>query len=474
MAKKIVFDDHPDLFSCSESSEHGVKGARPLCKPLESAALPLPSALDFKPNAEGFGLTRYIHEVTSRFDQETGEILSLKPTSSDTRRERFKLLDISSGILTMFYGDEPILKPNGHPKKHRTSDCHRTPLGTFVQVFKSETNSKSFFSGVLQCASVWTCPVCGSKISERKASEMRIAFNQSIALGLLPHLVTFTAPHQAGDRIEDLASKIREALASFWRERQVKNWKSSRHVVGNIRSFEVRYGKNGWHPHFHLIVFSKQSLLSDTSLLLDKWQACCLRAGLDMPNKYGLDIQDGSKAGEYICKFGSDGDVITTSSGKPVTWDAADEMTKSNAKKGKKDSLSPWDLLRCSENPESDVLNISSDPVFYRTLFLFYSRAMKGVNQIKWSRGLRDIFALTPEMTDEQIVAQQDDSAKVLCHLTISEWRYLISKSLRPTILDLAENGGSEAVARFLHGTTGAGTFEDFYKSFLNRHASAL
>ncbi len=43
MAKKIVFDDHPDLFSYSESSEHGVKGARPLCKPLESEALPLPN-----------------------------------------------------------------------------------------------------------------------------------------------------------------------------------------------------------------------------------------------------------------------------------------------------------------------------------------------------------------------------------------------------------------------------------------------
>lgn len=470
MAKKNRFDDHPDLFSCSEPSEHGVKGARPLCKPLESAALPLQNALKKEPQVP----TRYIHEVTGCFDPDTGELLSLKPTSSDSRRERFKLLDTSSDILTMFYGDEPILKPNGHPKKHRTSDCHRTPLGTFVQVFKSETNSKSFFSGVLQCASVWTCPVCASKISERKASEMRISFNQSSSLELLPHLVTFTAPHQAGDRIEDLASKMREALTFFFAEWTVKNWKKVRKVVGHIRSFEVRFGKNGWHPHFHLIIFSKETLLNDKSMLLERWQACCLRAGLDEPNAYGLDIQDGSKAGEYISKFGSDGDVITTSSGKPVTWDAADEMTKSNTKKGKKDSLSPWDLLRYSKDPQNDPLKYSSDPVAYRMLFLFYARAMKGVNQLKWSRGLRDIFCLSSEMTDEQIVAQQDDSAKVLCHLTVSEWRYLINKSLRATILDLAENGGSEAVARFLHGATGSGTFEDFYKSFLSRHASTL
>jgi hypothetical protein len=107
-------------------------------------------------------------------------------------------------------------------------------------------------------------------------------------------------------------------------------------------------------------------------------------------------------------------------------------------------------------------------------LFLFYARAMKGVNQLKWSRGLRDIFCLAPEKTDQEHCNDNTDSAKVLCHLTVSEWRYLINKSLRATILDLAENGGSEAVARFLHGATGSGTFEDFYKSFLSRHASTL
>lgn len=416
--------------------------------------------------------SRYIHEVTSRplvkefVDSSTGEVVSLEKQGSavDARRDRFLLLDTASSVLTMFYGDNPPVKANGHKKEHRTCICHRQVVSPTAQILKSKEHNRAFFGGVAQCASVWTCPVCAAKINERKSSEMRLAFNQAPALDLLPHLVTFTAPHSAGDTIEELSSKMREALASFWRERQIAKWKKTRSVVGNIRSFEVRYGINGWHPHFHLIIFSGESLLNDTEILLDKWQACCVRAGLDMPNEYGLDIQDGSKAGEYICKFGSDGEILQTKTGDKVTWDAADEMTKGNTKKGKTGSLSPWDLLRGISETEDD-----DERYRLRLLFLFYARSMKGVSQLKWSRGLRKFFELEPQKSDEEILAQQDDSAKLLCHLTVDEWRFLIKNKSRATVLELAENGGSEAVARFLYGSLYGGDFDSFYRSFLNR-----
>ncbi|KAA1174611.1 protein rep [Photorhabdus heterorhabditis] len=416
--------------------------------------------------------SRYICEVTSRppvgelVDHSTGEIFSFikQSDATDARRERFKLLDASAGVLRMFFGDNPPIRKNGSKKLHRTCDCHRVTVTPTAQILKSEERKKAFFGGVAQCGSVWTCPICAAKINERKAAEMRIAFNQAPALAVRPHLVTFTAPHDAGDSIEELTMKIREALAAFWRERQVAKWKKSRGVVGNIRSFEVRYGRNGWHPHFHLIIFSHNSLLEDTAILLEKWQACCVRVGLSMPNEYGLDIQDGSKAGEYICKFGSDGEILNTKSGSPVNWDAADEMTKGNTKKGKQGSLSPWDLLRGISEAEND-----EERQRLRILFLFYARAMKGVSQVKWSRGLRQFFELEPEKSDEEIVSEVDDSAKLLCHITLDEWRYLVKSCNRATVLELAENGGSRAVARFLFGVLYGGEFEAFYRSFLHR-----
>ena len=420
--------------------------------------------------------SRYIHQVTSRstlLDVETGEITVLDSNQKvkDARRERFKLLDAAANILHGFHLESDTTR-NGYEIKHRTCKCLRVNIAPTAQVLKSDQMKKAFFGGVMQCGSVWTCPVCAAKINERKANEMRVAFNQAPVMGLKPHLITFTAPHTAGDEIAELNGKMRDALANFWRERQVSNWKKSRGVVGNIRSLEVRYGSNGWHPHFHLIVFSKDSVLDDTELLLEKWKRVCVRSGLSEPNEYGLDIQDGSKAGEYICKFGSDGEMLERADGEKVSWDAADEMTKGNAKKGKTGSLSPWDLLRGFTDSESEA-----ERNRFRGLFLHYARAFKGVSQLRWSRGLRKLFELEPEKSDDEIVAEQEDSAKLLCHLSRDEWRYLIKTKQRATVLELAENGGSEAVARFLfdsiyreeYATKGGDWFAVFYSKFIAR-----
>ncbi|MDA0362193.1 MAG: hypothetical protein O3A45_04225 [Proteobacteria bacterium] len=436
-----------------------------------------------EPLSQGFkdsgGSPWYLHEVTGRsglIDTETGEIsvLDQQQAAKDARRERYKLLDVSAKILRSFHGKETPINAHGHEVTHRTCKCNRVPLSPTTQILKSEQQRKAFFGGVMQCASVWTCPVCAAKINERKANEMRVAFNQAPELGLKAHLVTFTAPHTAGDTIDDLSRKMRDSLASFWAERRVKNWKKSRGVAGNIRAFEVRYGENGWHPHFHLIVFSKDSIALDKDLLLDKWQTVCLRNGLDQPNEYGLDIQDGSKAGEYICKFGSDGEVLERADGKKVNWDAADEMTKGNVKKGKSGSLGPWDILRVVEESESE-----EERRKHHGLFLHYARAMKGVSQLKWSRGLRKVFDLEAEKSDEEILAEQEDAAKLLCHLSREEWRHLIQSKSRATVLELAENGGSEAVARYLYNSihykkyasVSGDWFLTFYQGFMSRQS---
>lgn len=432
--------------------------------------------------------SRYICEVTNpplvgeMVDRHTGEVISLKKQSTavDSRRERYRLLDASADVLSMFYGSDSSVKANGYKKQHRTCDCHRVTVSPTAQILKSEEHRKAFFAGVAQCASVWTCPVCAAKINERKANEMRLAASQREALGLEFSLLTFTAPHTASDPIDQLVKKMSDALSRWWRGAPAKRFKERYGIVGHIRSFEVRYGSNGWHPHFHIIVVSKSKLPETTrsgfkpvpieqqnedwAWMLSRWQEMTTRAGLDCPNEYGMDIQGGDQAGEYITKFGSDGDFVSTSSGDQVTWDMMDEMTKGNTKRGKTGSLSPWDILRGIADTDDD-----DERHRLRILFLFYARAMKGVSQVKWSRGLRSFFELEPEKSDEEIVSEQDDSAKLLCHLTTDEWRHLIKTKARATVLELAENGGSEAVARYLFGCLYGGDFEAFYRSFLNR-----
>jgi len=417
-------------------------------------------------------------------DFTTGEIenigvLPKKQAINLARQVRYQLQDTARNILFGYYGSDVRVNAKGYEVHHRTCSCTRFRSGVTTQIVKSKTNGKAFYSGLMNCANSRTCPVCSAKISERKSNEMRMAFNIARAEKLNISMLTLTAPHNSGDKIEDLKVKISDALQRFWRGKAAKSFKDRFGVIGNIRSFEVRHGSNGWHPHFHIIIFSKKPLpltarsksgkpsknqSEEWTKLLTRWKSACKLSDLDCPNEYGMDIQNGAFAGEYISKFGSDDEFLTTATGKKVTWDMADEMTKGNTKTGRKGSKSPWDLL--SDATEAETKEERTDN---RILFLFYARAMQGVNLIRWSKGLRKYFDLDADVSDEEILKQEEDKADFLCHITPSEWEYIIKNKKRHILLELAENGGSEAVARLFYPAYSFMSFEEFYFEFMDR-----
>jgi hypothetical protein len=417
-------------------------------------------------------------------DYSTGEIESVGvlpqiQAINLARKVRYELQDTARNILYGFHGSKVPVNAKGYEVHHRTCTCTRFRSGVTTQIVKSKTNGKAFYTGLMNCANSRTCPVCSAKISERKANEMRMAFNIARAEKLCISMLTLTAPHNSGDRIEDLKVKISDALQRIWRGSPAKKFKDRFGIIGNIRSFEVRHGDNGWHPHFHIIIFSKKPLpltlrspsghllknqSDEWNNLLSRWKKACLSSGLDCPNDYGMDIQNGAFAGEYISKFGSDDEFLTTSTGKKVTWDMADEMTKGNTKTGRKGSKSPWDLLSDSVEAKTKEERTNN-----KLLFLFYARAMQGVNLIRWSKGLRNYFDLDADISDEEILKQEMDKADFLCHISPSEWEYVIKNNKRHILLELAENGGSEAVARLFYPSYSYMSFEEFHEEFLAR-----
>lgn len=435
--------------------------------------------------------SRYISEVTNPLfelvDHNTGEISNLGAVSrsvkiNEARRIRLRLQSASRNTLYGFH-TETQFKLNGSAKHHRTCYCNYVPTSKSVNILKSIEHGKAHFSGVATCANSRTCPVCSGVINERKSNEMRIAFNQAKAMKLHVSMFTFTAPHSYTDNPKDLVPKILAALSEFWRGKSITNWKKRTGYIGNIRSFEIRFGRNGCHPHFHIIVFSSEKMpytrrvgrkVLDMDLQSDGWQwiakrwiAACSKVGLKRPNEYGVDIQNGQMAGEYITKFGSDDEILTTKKGKALTWDMADEMTKGNTKRGRNGSLSPWDLL------EMTITGTTADIRKKAKLdFLDYARAMQGVTLVKWSRGLRDFFQLEKELSDSEILSAQDDNAQFLADLTIEEWKYIIKNDLRAVVLELAENGGVNAVANFclgIKGCTNDKQAKKFKKDFTQR-----
>lgn len=398
-----------------------------------------------------------------------------------------KFNSLEKGYKLLDEASKTLWSPTKGKHQHRTCKCNKVRIDSNVNVLK-DTSGRTFFGGLMQCGSVWTCPICSRKINEHKASDMREAFTSALTQDHNIELLTFTFPHSINQSLKDNLKKLSSARQDFWRSGIVKRFRLSGYI-GRIDSFEITYGKNGWHPHIHAVVFSKGSATakSNNYLLLRQWVSCLFKHGLanalDMKGiERSLDIRDGSKAGEYICKFGSDGESKLTKDGsKSVHWDIADETTKAHIKSGRNGSVTPFDMLRISSSTTDN-----NEQLTYRKLFREYAVCMKGKSQIRWSKGLRDFYNVGEQLTDQEIVELREERAVLKAVITDSEWTQLITleisnkvsskQPVRTTLrylasLDTKGTDEHSCIARYIYDRTlQTISFEDYYSNFILRN----
>jgi hypothetical protein len=337
------------------------------------------------------------------FDEITGEIID-EPNSQTARAARFALLAVARSVL----GTE-----------HRIHKCmySRAPKQD-VKIWKDKEHKKAFFSGVRTCSRVWVCPVCSAKISERRRQELTEAIIQAKAMGLHVKLLTVTIPHGLGDDLNVILSGLLKAWSKTTSGRVAANLRDLLGLVGTIRASEVTYGQNGFHPHFHVLLFLDKGW-SDSSVknaFTPVWQNACRLAGLPIPSdRHGVDVRDGTEASKYVSK-----------------WGLESEMTKGHSKKGKQGGMTPFDFLRA-------IFAQDENSPWFAGLYLVYEKAFKGKRQLHWSAGLRKLLQLAPEATDEEIAATQEESACVLAELSADQWRAIAHAKAQSHVLDLAE-----------------------------------
>ena len=95
------------------------------------------------------------------------------------------------------------------------------PTGHQVAVNGATATGSAFYSGLISCGCVWTCPVCAVKIQERRRQEIAKAINYAYANDLQPVLVTLTFPHSKSQTLSQLLPMQADALA---RLRKGKLW----------------------------------------------------------------------------------------------------------------------------------------------------------------------------------------------------------------------------------------------------------
>lgn len=306
----------------------------------------------------------------------------------------------------------------------RVSKCLRLVNNSSnVQVWQHKKTDKAFYNGLLVCGSVWNCPVCAAKISERRRKELQQAFDIHKSEGGHIALLTLTFSHQKVDRLTDILEKFGKATQKFMSGRAYQNIRDELGLIGRIRVFEVTYGVNGFHPHAHIALFytSKVDLekIEDEMYLL--WEKACLKVGLTTSRKHGIDLQGADEAEEYLSKHG--------------TWSIDQELSKAHIKKAKNDSMTPFDFLRKYLEEEDEK---------YLNLFREYAQCFKGKRQLQWSQGLKKRFILE-DKTDEEVAKEKTEEADLLGLLDYDFWKKKILKyENRSHFLDLCEKNGFE------------------------------
>ena len=148
-----------------------------------------------------------------------------------------------------------------------------------------------------------------------------------------------------------------------------------------------------------------------------------MNAGLPVPSfKHGVSVEDGSKAERYISK-----------------WGLENEVTKGHIKKGKKNSRTPFDLLRCYKEGDKQA----------GALFVEYADTFKGKRQLFWSHGLKKLFGID-DASDKEVVEREEEEAEHGCDLSRDDWQIILQHGARAEFLEAFEQGGSFEVANCL------------------------
>lgn len=308
------------------------------------------------------------------------------------RRQRWKRRHTSAKMLRPLASAVPteageVLRPV------RVARCSWT-LGQTVGLMHDGSRPAGY-AGLERCSSIWSCPHCSATIRAGRAAEIEQAVTAHQATGGSVVFFTGTVRHHAGDALEDSLGYV---LDSWSRLRRNKSWRTMKERYGiahYIRSIEVTGNfsaeGHGWHPHCHVLLFldgdvSDEQIENLRADLFHYWSNAVEKLGGKKPTEKGLDLQKCDTQGKVLARY-------VGKIQEKKRWTAGAELARFDAKSGRGESISPFELL-------DDDSSIS--PGRRAVLWREYYAATKGRRAITWSRGLKKLYEIG-EKSDEEI-----------------------------------------------------------------------
>lgn len=261
-------------------------------------------------------------------------------------------------------------------------------LGSLVTLMGQA--GRTGWCGIEHCSSIWACPLCSARIREGRRREILEGFENALALGWSAFFVTFTVPHSIETPLTQSLGALRGAYARMRRYSSLRDFWSS--VEGVIKATEIQVGSNGFHPHLHCVVFTKNDSL-DESRLRSAWAKAVVKEGLARPSdRVGVVVKEATSANLswYLTKIQENKSKLSF------------EMTRSDLKSGRVNNSTEWHAAPFDLLDSSVSLPISLGQ--RQRLWVDYVKATKGVSAIRWSKGLKSKLSIG-EVSDDDLGA---------------------------------------------------------------------
>lgn len=317
-------------------------------------------------------------------------------------------------------------------KVERVGICLRRPVpGRLVDVCYAPASQSAHYGGLQVCGSVWLCPICASKVSERRRHELAAGVTSWRDQGGYFALVTLTLRHHKGHNLGSVLRVVKRGYELLRAGRWWEDLRRSAGVAGSVRSLEVTHGDNGWHPHLHVLFFLRHRPTPELAdALKRRWMQCVASDGGSASYDHGCDVREtDEEVANYLAKYG-----------REPAWTVSHEITKSVVKAGRVGGRTAFQLLADYAAGDDNA----------GRLFLLYGSAFKGQRQLYWSHGLRKLLGLADERSDVELAEEQSEVAEVLASLTFRQWQVVLGNDARADLLAVATSGDASAVREFL------------------------
>lgn len=313
---------------------------------------------------------------------------------------------------------------------HRVGLCLRRVIPGKTSVDVKKSGERLRYTNLMRCSRLWVCPICSAQISEERRIALRSAIEKTkYEVGML----TYTLQHANNDRCSDLVETLSKCYSRMTSGREYQGFIKRYGILGSLRALEVTHGKNGYHPHLHVMILCKPGMILQRfeleALFRNRWNEITHSQGNDT-NENGLDFSTSDSIAEYVGKIAGDD--------KPKTWGVPEELTKQPVKTARaKDGRTARALLVDYVNGDKKAGEIWREMV----------ECLSGHKQLVPSRGLWELLGITglSETVKEETTTETDT---IMARIDLQSWRVICMHNKRGEVLQRLENG--ESISRII------------------------